>query len=203
VTYAGGVRAPLTSEPLHAVTARSANSTARHALFCGCWSRFEGRVSGGGAPDDSCDPVHTPLTLPGEGAGGSEVACLPSIFGRGRKCVDDALGFGSNRMLWRDVLNSRFCMTHFKPRFGGAFFALRKARSTVARGAHNPRDFRNPRFCLGAWACFPGWGPIWVLGPQVWGLYGSGSASGGYVWGFRVFWGSHIASRSKPYRRAS
>jgi hypothetical protein len=37
-------------------------------------------------------------------------------------------------------------MTKLEPRFGGAFFALRKARSTVARGAHNPRDFRNPRF---------------------------------------------------------
>jgi hypothetical protein len=31
------VRAPLRSEPLHAVTARSANSTAPHALFCECW----------------------------------------------------------------------------------------------------------------------------------------------------------------------
>ena len=31
-----GARAPET-EPLHAVTARSANSTARHALFCECW----------------------------------------------------------------------------------------------------------------------------------------------------------------------
>ena len=31
-----GARAPET-EPLHAVTARSANSTARHALLCECW----------------------------------------------------------------------------------------------------------------------------------------------------------------------
>ena len=42
----------------------------------------------------------------------------------------------------------RFCMTHFKPRFGGAFFALRKARSTVARGGHNPSRFQEPEVLL-------------------------------------------------------
>jgi hypothetical protein len=39
-------------------------------------------------------------------------------------------------------------MTHFKPRFGGAFFALRKARSTVARGGHNPSRFQEPEVLL-------------------------------------------------------
>jgi hypothetical protein len=32
-------------------------------------------------------------------------------------------------------------MTKLEPRSGGVFFALRKARSTVARGGHNPSRF--------------------------------------------------------------
>jgi hypothetical protein len=55
-----------------------------------------------------------------------------------------------------------------KPRFGGAFFALRKARSTVARGAHKAR-YSCGRIWLGvseiiAWA---GWVLVLVVGPNI------------------------------------
>jgi hypothetical protein len=67
------------------------------------------------------------------------------------------------------MLSSRFCMTHFKPRFGGAFFALRKARCLPSIGTRNPA--MGPAIAVGwlgvseiiAWAGL-GCGSAWPFG---------------------------------------